>query len=223
MKPGGPGPGCRPSGFCLPHSVRLNSLHTPFILISDCRVSSWASWHLWPGIQVSPIPSSQGLSTELLLLAPSAECPGREEQRPRSSRRGSGRVNTGQMLQSLFRDPVYWSKGFHLENMRHAMLGPKSCLSAAGLGPGLRDEPLQSLARWGILTCVFTMCRTQVGPRMHGPSLYGDWSSVLSPPTRSSICQFFPHNVRATDVVSVGCQLIKVVHKAGCPESLAGP
>lgn len=107
IKPGGPVPGYSPSGCCCPHSIRLNSLHTPFILISDCCVSSWASWHLWPGIRVSPTPGSQGLSTEFLLLAPSAECPEREEQRLCSSRRGSGRVNTGQMLQSLFRDPVY--------------------------------------------------------------------------------------------------------------------
>lgn len=51
----------------------------------------------------SPLtPSSQGLSTLALLLEPSAECPEREEQRLRNSRRGSGRVNTGQMLHSVF-------------------------------------------------------------------------------------------------------------------------
>lgn len=83
----------------LPHPFRLHSRHTPFIFTSDCCVSSCG-----PGIygleSGTPTPSS-GLPLWL-----SSWCQ-RKEQRLGSSRKGSGRVNTGQMLPSLFRDPVY--------------------------------------------------------------------------------------------------------------------
>lgn len=67
------------------------------LLCQQLGLLAFTAWNPGP-----PTPSSQGLSTLALLLEPSAECPEREEQRPRNSRRGSGRVNTGQMLHSAF-------------------------------------------------------------------------------------------------------------------------
>lgn len=117
---GGPGGGCRPREHCLPHPVRLDSLHMPF-LISDCVSAAEApgTRGLGPGLPTAPRASPHWLSS----WSPQLSAWQREEQSWSSSRRGRGKVNTGQMLESLFRDPVYWSKSFHLENIKHAVPG----------------------------------------------------------------------------------------------------
>lgn len=68
---------------------------SPMTAVSAAGPLAFMAWN--PG---SP-PPAQGFHAG---SPPGAQ---REEQRLGSSRKGSGRVNTGQMLLSLFRDPVY--------------------------------------------------------------------------------------------------------------------
>ena len=152
----GPGPGCWPGVHCLSQPFRLNSLHTPFILIRDCCVGSWACWHLWPGIRVSPPPAPRAL-----LGAPGAWL--RAEGRDQEEQRGRGRANSGQMPRPLCRDPVCESEGFRLGNTGRTVPGAQAALEA-----------------WAPL-CVGDLL-PWAGEALHRASFDRDRSRALSPP-----------------------------------------
>lgn len=186
------------------------------LLCQQLGLLAFTAWNPGP-----PTPSSQGLSTLALLLEPSAECPEREEQRPRNSRRGSGRVNTGQMLHSAFvQRPSLLKQRFpfgkHKTRCARAQELPLCSRTQGQVGE--RSHCRASF--WGgILKFAFAICHTQVGHRMHRHSLSRARSPVFSLSTRSSTSWFFPQDIRLLRLLTgpAGCQPPRADAKQGHP------
>lgn len=114
------------------------------LLCQQLGLLAFMAWNPDP-----PTPSSQGLSTLALFLEPSAECPEREEQRIHNSRRGSGRVNTGQMLHSVFvQRPSLLNQRFPFGKHKTRCAQAQELPLCSRTRAKLRDEPLQSLVFW---------------------------------------------------------------------------